>query len=547
MLFGMFKNGYANLYRHEKEINDLNVFPVADGDTGVNMRLTLENGIASTKENANVGVLLKGFSNGVLFGARGNSGVILSQIIKGWAVTLRKCQVIGVGELRNAMINGYKQAYSAVSHPVEGTILTVAREGIENIRGKIGRGTTIEDLFSMYIKEMRSSLQKTPELLDVLKKADVVDSGAVGYITIIEGMFKYLFGQTLDIPDPEAKTQESVIPKTSAETTIPSGFDENSRFELGYCTEFVLQLLKNEPYRQDFDIKEFTDFLDKSGESTVCVKDGTIVKVHVHTLSPEKIIEKAREFGEFLSIHIDNMQIQHDNRLGLDKQDREETKKPLAVITVANGGPICEILKELGCDKVIDVGPNMNVSPSEFIKALSELNAENIVILPNNKNTVSSANQAVSLYEGGAKTVVIPTTSVIEGYCAIAMDIPDDNDVAHRISGMISGAKDVHTLSVAIASKDYSDESVTASKGQFIALIDDKIVACRDSVSEALLKGLALHPDINEKNICLIINGEGTEDMIDEIEDAVSERFPDLEVNTMFGGQSVQSFIVGLI
>ena len=298
----MLKNGLANLQRQEEEINRLNVFPVSDGDTGTNMRLTLDNGIRFAKTKMNAGDYLRQLSEGMLLGARGNSGVILSQFFKGFYVEQSRCAQLGVGELRNGLIRGYRTAYSAVVKPAEGTILTVTREGIEHIRSQLTRNTTVEQLFSMYIAEMKKTLAMTPEMLPVLKEAGVVDSGALGFIAIAEGMLKYLFGE---IMLPEEKGEQK--PPKQVDLGL---FNEDSPFEDGYCMEFILQLMNAPKYNRHFRISAYIEDLKLYGNSIVAVQDGKRVKVHIHTLIPAKIITLSQEFGEFLTFKLENMQCQ---------------------------------------------------------------------------------------------------------------------------------------------------------------------------------------------------------------------------------------------
>ncbi|MBR6916184.1 MAG: DAK2 domain-containing protein, partial [Clostridia bacterium] len=275
----MLNNGLANLAKHEDELNRLNVFPVPDGDTGTNMRMTLAHALESASVSDHAGEYLASLSDGMLLGARGNSGVILSQFFKGFYQELSRCSVLGPGELRNGLIRGYRIAYRAVINPVEGTILSVAREGIEHIRSQIGRSTTIDSILAMYVAEMKKTLTFTPDMLSVLKEAGVVDSGAYGFILIFEGMLKFLTG---DYIDPGRKI-ESGAGKKSVDFSL---FDENSVFTDGYCMEFILQLMRGDDYSDTFKLQGYIDSLKKRGESIVCVQDGTRVKVHIHTKTP---------------------------------------------------------------------------------------------------------------------------------------------------------------------------------------------------------------------------------------------------------------------
>lgn len=326
----MLKNGLNLLRNHEDEINALNVFPVPDGDTGTNMRLTLQHGLEQAQSAKEIGVFLKGLSDGMLLGARGNSGVILSQLFRGIFLELQRARAVDCGDIRNALIRGYKTAYQAVVRPVEGTILTVSREGIENIRQQISRATSIDELFGMYVAEMKTSLQKTPDLLPVLKEAGVIDSGAKGYITIVEGMQKYLYGEFVDAVAKDEREQDETC---VVDQTL---FNADSAFEDGYCCEFVLQLMNGRNYANRFRENVFVEDLKAYGNSIVCVRNEDRVKVHVHAMKPGKILAIAQEYGEFLTLKIENMQIQHNetNRKALKKA---AIHKPMASCAVSNG------------------------------------------------------------------------------------------------------------------------------------------------------------------------------------------------------------------
>ena len=532
----MLKNGLANLQSREDEINRLNVFPVSDGDTGTNMRLTLAGGVSFAKTNKETNAYLKQLSEGMLLGARGNSGVILSQFFKGFYLELARCTVIGVGELRNGLIRGYRNAYNAVVNPVEGTILSVTREGIEHIRSQITRNTTIEQVFSMYLGEMKKTLSMTPEMLPVLKEAGVVDSGALGYITIVEGMLQYLYGD-VKIPAAEA----AAVPQTPLRLDL---FNENSAFIDGYCMEFILQLMKDGKYNQHFRISAFIEDLKLYGNSIVAVQDGRRVKVHIHTKIPAKIITLAQEFGEFLTFKLENMQVQHNER---DKELKAAKKhKRLATVAVVNGEGMKRLFADLGCDVVIDGGSTMNTSSQEFIDAFASISADAVVVLPNNPNIILAAEQAVQLY-GADNITVLPSRSVAEGYFAIAMDISTGDDIDFRIREMRSGLKNTLTLCETTASRDYAYHEISCKKGEEILLINNKIACVNSGWKQALLDGFTTVEDIADRETCVIFRGEGVpQEYEDELLEAIEEKYPLLEVEFVDGGQSVYHWIVGL-
>ncbi len=534
----MLRNGLANLRSLEDEVNKLNVFPVADGDTGTNMVLTLENGIRFAQSRPEVGAYLKMLSEGMLLGARGNSGVILSQLFKGIFLELQKTGIVNPAEMRNAFIRGYITAYSSVIKPAEGTILTVAREGIEHIKSQVGRSTTMETLLSMYVAEMRKSLSFTPDILPILKESGVVDSGAYGYILIVEGMLKYLYGDIIkDNPG-------SIQPMINREHPNAVIFNENSLFEDGYCMEFILQLMNNPNYNRNFRLNSFIDDLKLFGDSLVVVQDQKRVKVHIHTMRPAKVISLSQEYGEFASFKMENMQVQH-NRVLKEKEENIQ-KKPLSVISVVNGKGMRDLFLELGCDNIIECEDTMNTSSQEFIDAFKRTNAEHLVVMPNNKNVFLSAQQAIQLYKG-SNIHILPTESVAQAYCALAMDIPDSRDIPYRLSQMKLGMDGVATLFQTTASKDFSFEGPSCKAGDQIALLENNIVAVSHNAIDSIIIGISKIADIEDKENCIIFKGyDVTDDEVYELEEKLSQSFPELEVTFLDGGQKIHHFIIGV-
>ncbi|MBQ0042996.1 MAG: DAK2 domain-containing protein, partial [Lachnospiraceae bacterium] len=495
LLEKMLKNALANIHNSEEKINDLNVFPVPDGDTGTNMYLTLLNGLKRAKGVNEIGAYLKELSEGMLLGARGNSGVILSQIFKGIYAELARCQAANIADMRNAFIRGYKTAYQAVVHPVEGTMLTVAREGIENIRAHLDRNTSIEAFLAMYIAEMKKTLAQTPRMLAVLKEYGVVDSGAVGYITIIEGMYMYLCDKIVE--DNALRNAEGNSEGMNAERGGVAGnspvdisaelFNEFSPFKEGYCTEFVLQRMKSDGYNQKFSIDAFRDDLKLYGNSIVASEDGMRVKVHIHTLKPSRVIALAQEYGEFITFKLENMQIQHNEFLEKRNKVQKLEHSPMAIIAVANGEGIRDAMKKLGCNIVLEGGEKMNLSTQDFIDAVQLANADTVAILPNNKNLIRAAEQAAQLYTQ-SDIRVLPTVSMLEGYYALTMDLPDDTP-DRRIKSMLDGAGNITTLLQTKASRDYEHNGIGCKNGEEIALINDRLVFACDNMPGAVLGG----------------------------------------------------------
>ncbi len=541
----MLCNGLANLRRQEETLNRLNVFPVADGDTGTNMRMTLENGLRNARGCEVLGTYLHALNDGLLLGARGNSGVILSQIFRGMYLHLARCAAANVGDMRNALIQGYKTAYRAVVRPVEGTILTVSREGIEHIRGQINRSTSMETLFSMYLAEMNKSLAQTPHLLPVLKASGVVDSGALGYITLVEGMCRYLHGEVLPLDEEIKPTQ---APADMAPPTASlAAFNEHSAFEKGYCMEFILQLMASPAYSQGFVLEDFVREIEPFGDSIAVTHDNTRVKVHIHTKKPAFILSLGQRYGEFLTFKLDNMQLQHNQQMNRQRAAADHRKKPLGLIAVASGEGMKEEFSKLGCDVVLDGGITMNTPSSDFLAAYEEMDAEHIVVLANSKNVLGAAEQAITLCHRG-NIHIIPTRSVAEGYFAAAMDIGNSPDTQKRMDIIRKGAEGVVTLSVARAEKPYADETVSCVPGDYIAVLCDRVVFAAKTPEEAFLGGLSHIDDIEDRETCLIFTGEASGEAAEEaLADRLGDAYPSLETSFLPGGQHTYLWIGGVI
>ena len=534
----MILNGLNNLINHEREINAMNVFPVADGDTGTNMRLTLENGYKRAQHNEHLGSYLKELSAGMLLGARGNSGVILSQLFKGIAQSLARCSIANPREIKESLILAYQTAYQAVINPVEGTILTVAREGIEHTKDQVFGKVKIDTVFAMYLAEMRVSLEKTPTILPVLKEAGVLDSGAYGYIIIVEGMLKALLGEKIETGLEEIKKQE--------ETPTSVFFDENSEFNEGYCMEFLLQLMNSKNYQQTFIFDAFVDSLKQLGNSIVALREGTIIKVHIHTLVPGQVMEIAREYGEFVSFKLENMQVQHNEYIYKQKQEKKLDHKPLQIIAVVDGEGIESLYKEMGCDIVLQGGQTMNTSSEEFVYAINRTDADDVIIFPNNKNILEAARQAVSVSEASNVTI-IPTETVLEGYYALAMDLPDmDNKT--RIESLRSGVEGIISISIGDAIKEYKDEEFSCSIGDKVGILNGKMMGAAKSIKETLDILLSKIEDIEDKAGIIVFKGESCSANIEEdITNLINEKYDHLDVQIFEGDEHIYDVLIGVI
>ncbi len=531
----MVQSGLNNIRLAEQRVNSMNVFPVADGDTGTNMRLTLENGFKRAPQTRHLGLYLKDLAAGMLLGARGNSGVILSQLFKGMSISLERKGIVNPGELRDAFILGYKTAYKAVVNPVEGTILTVAREGIEEIKGRIRGNISLEDSIKLYLEAMYRSLKRTPEKLEVLKESNVLDSGAYGYIVIIEGMYKYLAGEAIE----EKENSPIELPLQ----TKPLYFDENSEFIEGYCMEFLLQLLASRININEFSINLFIERLKELGTSIVCLKEGSIVKVHIHTLNPSPVIDLAKEYGEFINFKLENMQLQH-NEFSIVKRLDDKNAKELGIIAVVNGKELENVYRELGCDYVISASGNMNTSSSEFLDAIESINAKKIVIFPNNKNTIGSANQAIELARAQDRVFIVPTKNMVEGIIALQMDMPDD-DSNSRINSFNSNIHLATTICLTKATKNYEKGGICCKINDKIALIDDEVVAASNDLIDCLdkaIKGINLE---DKTGMLIYLSNEADDELEAKLSEFVSS-LEGIEYQIMKGGQEIYDVLIGL-
>ena len=534
----MIRSGLNNIRLKQAEINDMNVFPVPDGDTGTNMCRTLSSGIESATSSDSLGEYLKGVSSGMLMGARGNSGVILSQLFKGFYAELAKEDVVNPGQVKNALISAYKTAYRAVVHPVEGTVLTVAREGIENIKGQI-----YGSAFSMYLAEMRKSVLRTPDMLPALREAGVLDSGAVGYIAIVEGMVRAFYGDPVTCDEWALPGKEN----TGGENVKANCFNADSQFTYGYCTEFLLQLLNAKLQGNAFDTGKFTQKLQTLGDSLVVIRDGDIVKVHIHSQKLAPVIEEAQRYGEFISFKLENMTVQHTERNAVKPGNPITPGKEFGVIAVAEGDGTARLLSGVGADIVLRGGQTINTPSSDFADAYRRINARQIVVLPDNGNIYTAATQAKEI-TGMQNVTVIPTRSVMEGYYALVMGSADIEDADERISAMKEGAEGVTTLFVAKAVKDYSDGNIGCRKGDYVAFIGSRLVAAENDVVKATVKGLRQVPGIEEKCAFTVLKGLSfTANDQADLERELAEKFGAAESTFLYGGQSVYDLVIGIL
>lgn len=559
------KAGAARLEKNEKLINQLNVFPVPDGDTGTNMLNTLRGGIQSAKNTDNLGEYMASLSKGMLFGARGNSGVIFSMIFSGIAEGLEGIEKATATQLRNALENGAKVAYSSVSKPTEGTILTVAREGAEKIDGANLADTIIWDFFKEYIVNIRATLDRTPDLLPILKSAGVVDSGGFGFVKFFEGFTEAAIN---------AVTQDSFEDEYNA--LLPTGdisskwLEDSEEDAFGFCTECIILLDDATKNVRD----EADAYLNSMGQSVVCVQKDEILKMHVHTLEPIKVLQHMQEtYGTFYNVKIENMDTMFLDRLNASKntensrktdaQDEEdgitaeinikamhenlvhESHAGITFVSVANGEGLAEIFHENGCEFVINGGQTMNTSVEEFVETFEKCDTTDIVVMPNNSNIEAAARQAAKLYTQ-ARVHIVPTHSIAEGYFAMSMVTSYDDGAEALVDEMTAGMANVDTVWISKAIRDAVVDNTECHMGDFLALLGKDIIATNTDRFEAAKKALENVPDIEDKYIAVIFKGkDASMEEAEQLKEFIEDTYG-IDSGIFDGGQDVYDYIVGI-
>lgn len=536
LLKDMLKSGMNNLANHSAEIDALNVFPVPDGDTGTNMNLTFSNGVKDAlKEDApTVGKICKTLSRGLLMGARGNSGVITSQIFRGFYQAVEDLEEIDAMQLANALVNGSRVAYRAVMRPVEGTILTVVREAADYTYAYTVT-EEVEDCVAVMqkmVEEANESLLRTPELLPVLEEVGVVDSGGKGLCVILEGFLSALKGEVVEL-------SESTSNVDASQTRV-----EGQEEEYGFCTEFILRL--NENGMRHFSEEQFREELATIGNSIVCVQDEDLVKVHVHTLEPKTAIKMGKRQGRFVKLKVENMQEQHDNILEKEEtlsESAPQEHKKYAIITVAPGSGVDAMFKELRADVVIGGGQTMNPSTEDFVSAIAKLNADHILILPNNSNIVLAAQQAQQVCED-QDIHVLPTKTIPQGLSACVMFNPEV-ELEENLEEMQEAIDHVKSGEVTYAIKDTTYEGLEIKKDEYMGIFGkDIVVSCPDCL-EATKRLVDRMLDEDSELVTLIYGQESNEEQAQVIADYIEE-ISEAEVEIHDGKQPVYSFILGV-
>lgn len=537
----MVQMGAHHLYQNANYVDSLNVFPVPDGDTGTNMNLSMTSGAKETELQASehIGKTAQALSKGLLMGARGNSGVILSQLFRGFGKFVEKEATIDAKGLADAFQAGVDTAYKAVMKPVEGTILTVAREAAKKGVEVAETETDLIAVMEAFTKEAKASLDRTPELLPVLKEVGVVDSGGQGLLFVYEGFLASLKGEPL--PEKNDATLDDLI---NAEHHRAQDFMSTADIEFGYCTEIMVRL---EDDKEPFDEEKFRNELNPLGDSLLVISDEEIAKVHIHSEQPGSVLAMGQKYGSLIKIKVDNMREQHSAIVGEDHKASPQAKKvekhPYAVVTIAMGEGVAELLRSIGASYVIEGGQTMNPSTEDIVKAVKAIGAEKVLILPNNKNIVMAAEQAVELLD--IEAAVVPTKTIPQGMAAILSFNPEVAVEANQAT-MTEAFAHVKTGQVTFAVRDTSIDGVEIHKDDFMALAEGKIVLSTPALKDAAEKVIVDLVDEDSEIVTIIYGENTTEEQANELAAFIEDRYPDAEVEVFNGKQGLYPYIISV-
>ena len=540
LLTKMFLAGAANLEAKKEYINELNVFPVPDGDTGTNMTLTIMSAAKEVQglESADMTALAKAISSGSLRGARGNSGVILSQLLRGFTKEIKEHKEVDVQALASACERATATAYKAVMKPKEGTILTVAKGASEKAREMAETTNDLEVFIPEVIAYAKEVLSKTPEMLPVLKEAGVVDSGGQGLLEVLNGAYDAFQGKEIDYSAIESSVGTTMVkPDAQAQTDI----------KFGYCTEFIIM---TEKAFTEKDEHEFKAFLESIGDSIVCVADEDIVKIHVHTNDPGLAIQRALTYGQLSRMKIDNMREEHQEKLIRDaeklaaEQAKKEPRKDVGFIAVSIGEGMNEIFRELGVDYIIEGGQTMNPSTEDMLTAIDQVNADHIFILPNNKNIILAANQAQALTED-KDIIVVPTKTVPQGITAIINYVPEEDAKANE-EMMKEEIQNVKTGQVTYAVRDTHIDDKEIHEGDIMGIGDEGILSVGQSVEATTKEMLSLMADEDSELISIYYGQDIQEEDAEKLASEIEELYPDANVDLHCGGQPIYYYVLSV-
>ena len=541
VLAEMIDLGSKNLAKNAEKINALNVFPVPDGDTGTNMNLSMSSGAKETAANVveNIGELGKSFSKGLLMGARGNSGVILSQLFRGMSQHIADKKEVNAKEFAEAIQNGVSIAYKAIIKPVEGTILTVAREAAEAGIKAAENTTSVVEVMEAIYAEAQASLKRTPELLPILKEVGVVDSGGQGLVCVYQGFVAALKGEKIE----GLEAVETNLVDMQFEDDHDMDFMNPEDIVYGFCTEFTVRLDKE---KKEFNEDKFREDMSKFGDSLLVISDSEFVKIHVHTETPGDVFNYGQQYGELIKIKSDNMREQH--REVLRKQEAKQATAPKelkeqAMISISMGAGLSKVLTSMGVDYIVEGGQTMNPSTEDIMKAIKEVNAKNIFIFPNNKNIQLAAKQAAELAE--ENVFVVESKTAPQGLAAVMVYNPQAA-AEENFANMQEVLSTVSTLEVTHAVRDTNIEGVEIKKDEFMGIRNGKIVVSNLSLNTVLEELLEKSLDEDSEIVTLYLGEESTEEYTDFLEQLIEEKYPDVEVELIESGQPVYPYIIGV-
>ena len=531
LLKELFVSGANNLANNYKEVDALNVFPIPDGDTGTNMMMTIQSGVKEISNiNAkSVGELATVFSKGLLLGARGNSGVILSQIFRGFGEKIKDKEVLTIKEFSDAFISGKDRAYKAVLKPVEGTMLTVIREASENLAKYVSKNTkaTLVESLEYMVEQAHISLKNTPELLPVLKEAGVIDSGGAGICKILEGFLAAARGEKVEAHENQTTNDKKYVLFEPIQ-------DKDDDF--GYCTEFILKIGEGDE-KFDFNQEVIREFLESVGNSVVLVQDEELLKVHVHTLKPGDVLNYAQQYGEFVTLKIENMDVQHA-RLGKRKEQ--------AIVTVAVGEGLTRLFKDLRADIVISGGQTMNPSIDDFVREITRLNPKSVIILPNNSNIIMSAKQAGDiLKKKGIITKILPTTSIQQGITA-CMGFNPESPIDENMVEMMAAIKRVTCGQVTYAVRDSKLNGVTIKSGDYIGIKEKKIISSSSDILKVAKELVDSMMGYDSEIVTIISGSDISKKHVDALSKYITEKYRHVEVEVNQGDQPVYYLLLAV-
>ena len=534
--------GRKRLDEQTEYVNSLNVFPVPDGDTGTNMNLSFTSGANAVKDSTsdNMGDTAQALAKGLLMGARGNSGVILSQLFRGFSKAIEGKEEINAQELAAAFQGGVDTAYNAVMKPVEGTILTVARQSAKAGLKKAEESDEVIEIMETVLTAAKKSLKKTPDLLPVLKEVGVVDSGGQGLVYIYEGFLSSLTGE--EFVEEEHELDELVRAEHHRGGVHEHVSTEDITF--GYCTEIMVRIGEGETVEQEFDYEEFRNYLDKLGDSLLVVADEEVIKVHVHTEKPGEVMNYGQKFGSLMKIKVDNMREQHSELSHSDESTPQTTKKKdFAVVAIAPGEGLKVLFESLGVDYVLQGGQTMNPSTEDIVKAMESVPADNYIILPNNKNIFMAAEQAAQVVEASA--AVVETRTIQQGLTAMLGYNPA-HDLETNKETMTEELDLVKSGQITFAVRDTEINGLAIRKDDFMGLIDGEIKVTEPDMFDVAVKTIELMIDDDSEIVTLLIGEDGTEEEAEKISEYINDHFPDLEVEIHAGDQPVYPYLISV-